>query len=154
NDTMTILSGHTITANTTGSAAGINISNGGTLISDSATLTVGCTNNNATFSNKGTYTINAGSLIVNGNVSHSAGSTYNQTGGEIIVDGNDNGNSATSSDQTLFKISTSSLNLTGGKITIVDPAVVNASLATTRSATSTVPCVGWLCWYPTNTFLD
>jgi formylmethanofuran dehydrogenase subunit C len=154
NDTMTILSGHTITSNTAGSAAGINIANGGILISDSATLTVGCTNNNATFSNRGTYTINAGSLIVNGNVSHSAGSTFNQTGGEIIVDGNNNGNVTTSSDQTLFKISTSSLNLTGGKITIVDPAVVNASLATTHSATSTSYCAGWFCPFPATTSLD
>jgi hypothetical protein len=154
-DTMTILSGHTVTVDTVGSAGGINISSGATLISNAlSTLTVGCTTNNASFSNKGTYTMNAGSLVVNGNISHSAGSTFNQTGGNIIVDGNDNGNSATSSDQTLFKISTSSLNLTGGNITIVDPAVVNASLATTHSATSTTYCTGWFCPLPTSTFLE
>lgn len=154
NDIMTILSGHTVTVDSASSAAGVNISIGATLVSSASTLTVGCTNNNATFFNKGTYTIDAGSLLVNGNVSHASGSTFNQTGGDIIVDGNNNGNGATSSEQTLFKISTSSLNLTGGKITIVDPAVVNASLVTTHTATSVVPCVGWFCWYSSDTFLD
>ena len=153
-DTVTILSGHTITVNTTGSVAGVNISSGASLLHTSSTLTVGCTNNNATFSNKGTYTISAGTLAVNGNVVHSAGSTFNQSGGDIIVDGNNNGDAATSIDQTHFRISTSSLNLTGGKITIVDPGVVNANLITNHNITSIVPCVGWLCWYPTNIILD
>lgn len=153
-DTVTILSGHTITVNTDGSVAGVNISAGASLLHTSSTLTVGCTNNNATFSNKGTYTISAGTLAVNGNVVHSAESTFNQTGGDIIVDGNNNGNAATSIDQTHFKISTSSLNLTGGKITIVDPGVVNANLTTSHNITSIDPCVGWFCWYPTNIILD
>ncbi|NMH25301.1 beta strand repeat-containing protein [Flavobacterium solisilvae] len=153
-DTVTILSGHTITVNTTGSVAGVNISSGASLLHTSSTLTVGCTNNNATFSNKGTYTISAGTLAVNGNVVHSAGSTFNQSGGDIIVDGNNNGDAATSIDQTHFRISTSSLNLTGGKITIVDPGVVNANLVTSHNITSIVPCVGWFCWYPTNIILD
>lgn len=154
-DTVTLLSGHTVTVDSAGSAAGINISAGATLISGNASnLTVGCTNNNAAFSNKGTYTINGGTLTVNGNILHGFGSTFNQTGGNIIVDGNHNGDAATSIDQTLFKIETSSLNLTGGKITIVDPAVTVTSLATTHSITSIVPCTGWLCWYPTNIFLD
>lgn len=153
-DTVTILSGHTITVNAMGSAAGVNISTGATLVSDSSTLTVGCTNNNATFSNKGTYTINGGSLVVNGNVLHDAGSTFNQTGGDIIVDGNHNGDAATSIDQTLFKIATPSLNLTGGKITIVDPAVNGTTLATTHTITAIEVCTGWLCWFPTNIILD
>lgn len=153
-DTVTILSGHTVTVDSVSSAAGVNISSGATLISDSSTLTVGCTDNNASFSNRGTYSINGGSLIVNGNILHANGSTFNQIGGDIIVDGNHNGDGATSIDQTLFKISTSSLNLTGGKITIVDPAVASASLATSHSATAIVPCVGWFCWYPTDITLD
>jgi hypothetical protein len=153
-DTVTILSGHTITVNSAGSAAGVNINVGATLISDSLSLTVGCTNNNATFSNKGTYTINGGSLIVNGNIFHANGSTFNQTAGDIIVDGNHNGDAATSIDQTLFKIANATLNLSGGQITIVDPPVVAASLATTHSATSIVPCVGWFCWFPTDIILD
>lgn len=153
-DTVTILSGHTITVNSAVSAAGVNINPGATLISASSSLTVGCTNNNATFFNKGTYTINGGSLIVNGNVVHANGSSFSQTGGDIIVDGNHNGDAATSIDQTLFKIGDSSLNLSGGKITIVDPPVVTASLATTHSATSIVPCVGFFCWFPTDIMMD
>lgn len=154
NDVMTLLSGHTITVDATSSAAGVNIDNGATLICNSNDLTIGCTNNNATLFNRGTYVMNGGSLIVNGNITHVAGSTFNQTGGEIIVDGNHNGATATSSDQTLFKIATSSLNLSAGKITIIDPAVSNTSLATTHTITSIVECVGFFCWYPTNIFLD
>lgn len=153
-DTVTLLSGHTITVNSVSSVAGVNISAGATLISDSSILTVGCTNNNATFSNKGTYTINGGSLVVNGNISHANGSTFNQTGGDIIVDGNHNGDAATSIDQTLVKIGNASLNLTGGKITIVDPPVVSASLVTTHTITGIVPCTGFFCWYETDIFLD
>ncbi|UPT71148.1 MAG: T9SS type A sorting domain-containing protein [Flavobacterium sp. JAD_PAG50586_2] len=153
-DTVTILSGHTITVNSTCSAAGVNINPGATLVSDSSGLTVGCTNNNATFFNKGTYTINGGSLIVNGNVVHADGSTFAQTGGDIIVDGNHNGDAATSIDQTLFKIGESALNLSGGKITIVDPPVVTATLATTHTATTIVPCTGFFCWFPTDIMMD
>jgi len=153
-DTVTILSGHTINVDSASSVAGVNISTGATLISDSSTLTVGCTNNNATFSNKGTYSINGGVLIVNGNVFHANGSTFNQSGGEIIVDGNHNGNTTTSIDQTLFKIGNSTLNLTGGSITIIDPAVSNASLVTTHTATAIVPCTGWFCWFPSSVVLD
>lgn len=154
NDTMTILSGHTITVESNSSAAGVNISNGATLVSNSSDLTIGCTNNNATFFNRGTYVMNGGLLFVNGNITHASGSTFNQTGGEIIVDGNQNGVAATSTDQTLFKIATSSLNLSAGKITIIDPAVSNTSMTTTRSITSIVDCTGFFCWYPTNIYLD
>ncbi|MES2410508.1 MAG: hypothetical protein V4535_03595, partial [Bacteroidota bacterium] len=153
-DTVTILYGHTLTVNSVSTVAGVNINAGAALTSNSSSLTVGCTNNNATFSNKGTYTINGGSLIVNGNVVHSNGSTFNQTAGDIIVDGNHNGDVATSIDQTLFKIANSTLNLSGGKITIVDPPVVNASLTTTHTATAIVPCVGWFCWFPTDIVMD
>lgn len=59
-DTVTILSGHTITVDATSAVAGVNINAGATLINETATLTVGCTNNNAAFSNRGTFTINAG----------------------------------------------------------------------------------------------
>jgi hypothetical protein len=153
-DTVTIQSGHTVTINTVNSIEGVNISTGATLITDAASLTVGCTNNNATFFNRGTYSINGGSLIVNGNVVHTDGSTFNQTGGDIIVDGNHNGAVAASSDQTLFKIGTSTLNLTGGKITIVDPAVAGTSVATSHTATAIIPCVGWMCWFPSSVTLD
>lgn len=153
-DTVTLLSGHTVTVNSASSVAGVNINLGATLINDSSSLTVGCTNNNASFSNKGTFTINAGSLIVNGNISHANGSAFNQIGGDIIVDGNNDGDAATSSDQTLFKIGNAALNLTGGKITIVDPPVSSTNLATTHTITSIVPCTGFFCFFSSNIFLD
>lgn len=153
-NTVTILSGHTITANTPASVGGINILAGATLISESSTLTVGCSNNKATFYNGGTYSINSGTLTVNGHVLHTNGSTFNQTGGDIIVDGNNNGDIATSIDQTLFKIGNSTLNLSAGKITIVDPPVSGTTIATTHTLTSIVPCTGFFCWFPTNIFLD
>jgi len=153
-DTVTLLAGHTVTVNTVSSAAGVNISEGATLVSDAATLTIGCTNNNATFFNRGTYTINGGSLIVNGNVLHANGSTFHQTAGAIIVDGNNNGNAATSSDQTLFKIGATSLHLTGGSITLVDPPVASTTLATTHTASAIIPCTGFFCWFPSSITLD
>ena len=126
-DGVTIASGHTVTVTTTANVANLVINSGGTLVNNSATnnMTVGCTNNNAIFSNYGTHTITSGKLFVNGAVAHKAGSFFNQTGGEIIVDSNNNGADATSVafGGTSFKLETSNLNLTDGKITIVDPLV-------------------------------
>jgi len=126
-DGVTIASGHTVTVTTTANAANLVINTGGTLVNNSATnnMTVGCTNNNAIFNNYGTHTMTSGKLFVNGAVAHKAGSFFNQTSGEIIVDSNNNGAAATSVafGGTSFKLDTSNLNLTDGKITIVDPLV-------------------------------
>lgn len=130
-DVVVIASGHVVTNASTSSASSVTISSGGTLVNSSSTLTVGCTENKSFFINNGTLTVSGGELKVNGSISHNAGSTFNQSGGDIIVDSNDNGNALTSVGQggTSFKIETSSLNLTGGQITIVDP-LVNNTLAT------------------------
>ena len=126
-DGVTIASGHTVTVSTTANAANLVINTGGTLVNNSAAnnMTVGCTNNNAIFNNYGTHTMTSGKLFVNGAVAHKAGSFFNQTGGEIIVDSNNNGAAATSVafGGTSFRLDTSNLNLTDGKITIVDPLV-------------------------------
>ncbi|MES2862774.1 MAG: T9SS type A sorting domain-containing protein [Bacteroidota bacterium] len=124
---VTIASGHNVIVSTTADAASVVIAKGGTLTNNAGTttMTVGCTNNNAAFYNYGTHTMTAGNLKVNGFVSHKVGSFFNQTGGDIIVDSNDAGNAATSVafGGTSFKIETANLNLTAGKITIVDPLV-------------------------------
>jgi hypothetical protein len=135
---VTIASGHTVTANTTTSAAGLTISAGGTLINSGGTMTIGCTNNNAIFTNMGTHTVSGGTLVVNGAVYQKFGSSFNQTGGDIIVDSNAAGNAANSVGQggSSFKIDTANLNLTGGKITIVDPLVNNTQATTANSITS------------------
>ena len=126
-NSVSIASGHTVTVTTTANAANLVIASGGTLISNSANnnMTIGCTNNNAAFNNYGTHTMTSGKLFVNGFVAHKSGSFLNQTGGEIIVDSNNNGAAATSVafGGTSFKLETSNLNLTDGKITIVDPLV-------------------------------
>jgi hypothetical protein len=136
-NSVSIASGHTVTVTTTANAANLVIATGGTLVNNSAAnnMTVGCTNNNATFNNYGTHTMTSGKLFVNGAVAHKAGSFFNQTGGEIIVDSNNNGDAATSVafGGTSFKLDTSNLNLTDGKITIVDPLV---NIETPISATS------------------
>lgn len=123
----TIANGHNVTVTSTANVAGVIIAKGGTLTNNagSTTMTVGCTNNNSAFYNYGTYTMTAGNLKVNGFVAHKTGSFFNQTGGDIIIDSNNNGDAATSVafGGTSCKIETSNLNLTGGKITVVDPLV-------------------------------
>jgi type IX secretion system substrate protein/Ig-like domain-containing protein len=134
---VTIASGHNVTVSATANAAGVIIAKGGTLTNNAgaSTMTVGCTNNNAAFYNYGSHVMVAGNLKVNGFVAHKAGSFFNQTGGDIIIDSNDAGNVATSVafGGTSCKIETSNLDLTGGKITIVDPLV---NIGTPISATS------------------
>ena len=135
-DVVTIANGHTVTVNSAGNnAAGVTINSGGTLVNTSGSLTVGCTNNNAVFSNNGVNTVSGGTLTVNGSVTHITGSTFNHTGGDIIVDSNNAGDAATSVGQggSSFKINTSNVSLTGGKITIVDP-LVNNTIATTATS--------------------
>ena len=131
-DVVTIASGHTVTNSSTSSASSVLINAGGTLVNAASTLTVGCTNNNSFLINNGTLTVSGGELKVNGSVTHASGSTFNQSGGDIIVDSNNNGDAATSVGQggTSFKIETSNLNLSAGKITIVDP-LINNTVATT-----------------------
>jgi hypothetical protein len=137
-DGVTIASGHTVTVTTTANAANLVINTGGTLVNNSAAnnMTVGCTNNNATFNNYGTHTMTSGKLFVNGAVAYKEGSFFNQTGGEIIVDSNNNGDAATSVafGGTSFKLDTSNLNLTDGKITIVDPLVDIPTPVTTATS--------------------
>jgi hypothetical protein len=135
-DVITIANGHTVTVNSAGNnAAGVTINLGGTLVNASGSLTVGCTNNNAVFSNNGVNTVSGGTLTVNGSVVHIAGSTFSQTGGDIIVDSNNAGDATTSVGQggSSFKLNTSNVTLTGGKITIVDP-LVNNTVATTATS--------------------
>ncbi|ESU28803.1 hypothetical protein FLJC2902T_14000 [Flavobacterium limnosediminis JC2902] len=136
---VTIAFGHNVAVTTTANAAGVIIAKGATLTNNAGatTMTVGncTTGNNAAFYNYGIHTMIAGNLKVNGFVAHKTGSFFNQTGGDIIIDSNDNGNAGTSVafGGTSCKIETSNLNLTGGKITIVDPLV---NIGTSISATS------------------
>jgi hypothetical protein len=134
-DVVKIASGHVVTNNANGNAAGVSIDLGGTLVMASNTLTVGCTNNNAVFANYGTLTVTGGTLAINGAITHKNGSTFNQNNGIIIVDSNANGVQANSVGigGTSFKIENATLNLQAGEIVIVDP-LINNSVATTADS--------------------
>lgn len=118
-----ISSGHIVTVNSTGNEAkNLTISNGGNLTVSSGTLTVGCTNNNAFLRDSGIISVTGGTLNINGNLYVHTGDTLEQTGGDIVVDGNSN-NPMTSvlTGTNIVEIRSNMLNLTGGKLTIVDP---------------------------------
>lgn len=133
-----ITSGATVNVTATVNVASVVINKGGTLTNNGGTMTVGCTNNNNAFINYGTHTMTSGTLKVNGFVAHKLNSTFNQTGGEISIDSNNNGTVATSVAYggASCKIETSNLALTGGKITIVDPLINEATPSVITSASN------------------
>lgn len=139
-DVVTIAAGHTVTVTTNVNAAGLVITKGATLVNNNGAneTVVGCTNNNSALYNYGTLTVSSGKLKVNGAVSHKAGSFFNQSGGDIIIDSNNAGDAATSVafGGASCKIETSNLDLTGGKITIVDPLVNIGTPVTTATSIS------------------
>lgn len=143
---LLISAGTTVTVNSTGNfASSIAIANGGTLISASGDLTVGCVDKKHLFSNSGTYTMNGGTLNVNGQFIHNSGATFNQSAGDINVDGNDAANTANSvpASSSIIQISTNLLNWTGGTLTVVDPhASATTSNAFAYSATPNIDIVG------------
>lgn len=139
-DVVQIAAGTTVTVNSAGNVSkNVTINTGGTLVNASGDLTVGCTLKNNSLVNNGTLTISGGILNVNGNVNNVNGSTFNQSGGDIIVDGNDAGIVANSvaSGTNIFGFGTSgtgaTLNLTGGRIVIVDPHVATSAAGGTSN---------------------
>ena len=139
-DLVQIANGTTVTVNSAGNGSkNVTINSGGTLVNASGDLTVGCTLKNNSLVNNGTLTVSGGVLNVNGNVNNANGSTFNQSGGDIIVDGNDAGVVANSvaSGTNIFGFGTSgtgaTLNLTGGKIVIVDPHVATSAAGGTSN---------------------
>lgn len=126
-DAVIILSGHTVTVNSAANVSkGVNINTGATLVVASGDLTVGCTLNNNTLALNGTLTVTGGTLNVNGNINMASGGTFNQSGGDINVDGNDAGITANSVANgtrhiNLNASALTSVNWTGGRLTIVDP---------------------------------
>jgi hypothetical protein len=126
-DAVYIQPNHTVTVNSTGNVSkNLTINPLATLTVASGDLKVGCTAYNNPLTVKGTLNVNGGDLNVNGNLETILNSTFTQSGGNINVDGNDAGAVATSVANTvpLVKIvptNISSVNLTGGTLTIVDP---------------------------------
>ncbi|MBL0355620.1 MAG: hypothetical protein IPP72_01465 [Chitinophagaceae bacterium] len=94
------------------------------------TVNVGITDNSFAdrrFANSGTLTVSSGALNIYGNLSNSTTSTFTQSGGTILIDGNAGANAANSVPSGTYLLSfnspasLTSVNLTGGTLTIVDP---------------------------------
>ncbi len=143
---------HNVTVTTAGNTIGnVTIASGKSLSVSSGDLSCGPVGGgNRTFANNGTLTVSGGTLNVNGSFQVLSGSTFNQSGGDINVDGNAAGVTANSvaSGTSIVAFGTSSsnvsgtLNLTGGKLTIVDPH------ATTSAASSTSNGHAFSYWGP------
>jgi hypothetical protein len=109
--------------------SGGGITNAGTVIVDGGILNLGPTDNsfaNRLFTNNGTLTVNTGTLFIAGRLLNNLASIFNQSGGSITIDGNAGGVSANSvpSATAILDIrptNLTSVNLTGGTITLVDP---------------------------------
>ena len=103
--------------------ANVNIASGKKLSISSNNLKTGpAGGGNKTLTVNGILEIMSGTLSVNGNVNFATGSTLNMSGGNLTIDPND-GTAAGSAAAgvTSLNIATNNFNMTGGKITIVDP---------------------------------
>jgi hypothetical protein len=118
-----IAPGHNVTVNSVGNnVKNLIIRPGGTLTVASGDLTLGCTLNNSYLADTGSLIVTGGTLNINGKLHIHTGATFTQSGGDIIIDGN-SGQTANSvpTGQNLVQLNSNMLNLTGGKLTIVDP---------------------------------
>jgi hypothetical protein len=141
-DKVNIVSGHTVAVTTAGAVCdSVFILTGGILNLTAGDLTVDCTNRNGIFSIAGgRFEITGGTLNVNGKfeLTGNALGVFVQSAGDIIVDGN-SGTLATSTPVhvvDLYSHNTSTLQLTGGNFTVVDPPL---STSTTNCAFKVFP---------------
>jgi hypothetical protein len=141
-DSTVIRDEHFVTVNaTTASARAIGINVLGKLTVSNSTLTVGCTLNNASIRVNGNLTVSGGTVNINGGLFSSQTGRVYQTGGAIVVDGNNNGNAATSISGNVIDLTAAtdtSLILSGGSLTIVDPAVTNGSFVLRINASKVI----------------
>ena len=127
-DNYIIANGSAMTLNGNAAVRTLTI-NTGSLTVAANTLTVSlATGNNSTLSVSATGTLTvsaAGTLNVNGNFVLASGGIFTQSGGNITVDGNDAGNAATSVNSSTNIValtgSPTTIFLTGGTFTVVDP---------------------------------
>lgn len=129
-DSIMILPGHTVLVSTVNAnVRSIAIAVGGTLTISGNSLTVGCTNNNASVIVNGTLTVAGGDLTINGSLKIADGAVFNQSAGNIILDGNAAGNVANSvpAGTNILEIRSHLVSWTGGVFTIVDPHISGSS---------------------------
>ncbi len=145
-DNYTIQNGSVMNLNTANAAVRQLTINAGSLTIGSNTLTVSITaqcNTTFTIGSGGTLTVSGtGTLNINGRFILSANGIFNQSGGNINVDGNNGGVAATSVASGLAIVSLSpslltSINLTGGTFTIVDPHANSTASETLNLSGST-----------------
>ena len=109
--------------------SGGGITNGGTVTVHGGILNLGPADNsfaNRLFTNNGTLTVTTGTLFIAGRLLVNNSSVFNQSGGDINIDGNAGGVAANSvaSGTAIISLNPSTLtsvNLTGGTLTIIDP---------------------------------
>jgi hypothetical protein len=125
-DEVVIPAGFGVTVNSSGNVCSrLTVRGNGLLILSNGELTIGCTNNNAPFELFGTMTVGTGAILnVNGYIIAYSGSTFNQHGGEITIDGNSGIESTSVTDNSLLEFSSNKINFTAGRITIVDPHII------------------------------
>jgi len=138
---------HQVTVNTAGNfSKGLNIGAGGELIMTSGDLTIdACTSRADALLQIGQGILNmqGGTLTINGRLflAETSTGTFIQSGGDIVVDGN-NGILAESANTHIvdfFCTNVNALQLSGGKLTIVDPP---RSATTTAAAFKVFPSAG------------
>jgi hypothetical protein len=114
-------------------AGNVTINAGSSLtVNTGGDLTLGNTGgDNVVLTNNGTLAVTGGVLNQNGSIVNSASSVFNQSDGDINIDGNAAGvtaNSVASGVAMLqFNQVNSGINLTGGRLTIVDPHAATTS---------------------------
>ncbi len=123
-----VVSGNTLTV-TGASGTGISLGAGGVLNVSGGTINIGPQDNsfcNRTLNlgNGSTLNLSSGTINLAGNLATTSGMILNQSGGNFNVDGNANNVTANSTSSVLFNLNVSSLtsvNLTGGTLTFIDP---------------------------------
>ena len=144
NSANLLVGGGTMTVLGSGPGTGFT-SSSGTINLSSGTINLGQgANFNRTYSNtSGNTVVTGGNLNVNGNVFINSG-TFSQSGGTITVDGNDGSTAAGSaaSGTALFNLSTTTQNVTGGTIRIVDPPFTGTAAAFSYFTSSSVIWTG------------
>lgn len=122
--TATININHDVTVNTNVDVnSNINIAATKKLTIGSNSFKTGANGgSNKAFTVNGTLEVTGNTLTINGNLDFKTGSAFSMTSGQITIDPND-GTSANSvaNGINILNITTGNFNMTGGKITIVDP---------------------------------
>jgi hypothetical protein len=124
--------------------ANINIAAGRKLTISTNNFKTGTTGgNNKAFTVNGILEVTGSTLAINGNLDFKTGSSLIMSAGQITIDPND-GTAANSvgNGTNILNVATNNFNMTGGKITIVDPNFNSTSVAFNYTGTAHVNLTG------------